>query len=163
MPMVIVPPGGMTSAYGRAGEISNVVMSVKDIPMTILDYAGISHPGDTYKDKSVVKPSGISARPFLDGETDIVRSEDDWYAFELFGNGYLMKGNYKLMKVRKGMFGDGDWHLYNVVEDPSESKPLETDRPELFSEMLDLYNAYSEKHQLVEVDEEWNAFKAASQ
>jgi hypothetical protein len=29
--------------------------------------------------------------------------------------------------------------------------------------MLDLYNAYAEEHNLVEVDEDWNAFKAASE
>lgn len=163
VPMIIVPPGAMSGNYSRAGEISNVVMSVKDIPMTILDYAGIEHPGDTYNNKTVVKPTGISARSYLDGSSNEVRGEDDWYAFELFGNGYLMKGNYKLMKVRKGMFGDGEWHLYNVVEDPSESKPLESEMRERFDEMLGLYNAYASEHNLVEVDEDWNAFKTASE
>ncbi len=163
VPMVIVPPGAMNNKYERAGEISNVVMSVKDIPMTILDYAGIAHPGAKYNGKDVVAPTGISARSFLDGNTDHVRTDADWYAFELFGNGYLMKGNYKLMKVRKGMFGDGEWHLYNVVEDPSESIPLEEDFPDMYNEMLVLYNAYAAKHQLVEVAEDWNAFKAASE
>ncbi len=32
-----------------------------------------------------------------------------------FGNGYLMQGEYKVMKVRKGIFGDGEWHLNSVV------------------------------------------------
>lgn len=163
VPMMIVPPGGMVNESARAGEISNVVMSVKDIPMTILDYAGIEHPGTEYKGKTVVAPSGISVRNFLEGKTDIVRNDDQWYAFELFGNAYLMKGNYKLMKVRRGMFGDGTWHLYNVVEDPSESKFLEEEMPERFNEMLALYKQYESDHNLVIVDEEWNAFKAASE
>ncbi|WP_282122510.1 arylsulfatase [Algibacter mikhailovii] len=163
VPMVIVPPGAMNSDYSRAGEISNVVMSVKDIPMTILDYAGINHPGSQYNEKAVVQPSGISARPFLDGKANHVRTDKDWYAFELFGNGYLMKGNYKLMKVRKGMFGDGEWHLYNVVNDPSESNPLEEDHTEIYNKMLALYKGYEDQHKLVKVDEDWSAFKAASE
>ena len=163
VPMIIVPPGATSDNYARAGEVSNVVMSVKDLPMTILDYAGISHPGTSYKGKTVVSPSGMSAKPFLDGKTDIVRSEEDWYAFELFGNAYLMKGNYKLMKVRTGMFGDGEWHLYDVVKDPSESKPLEGEMPERFETMLSIYKAYEAKHGLVTVDESWNAFKAATE
>lgn len=163
VPMVIVPPGAFTNAHARAGEISNAVMSVKDIPMTILEYAGIDHPGSEYKGRKVVTPSGISAKPFLDGKSDIVRSDKDWYAFELFGNAYLMKGNYKLMKVRKGMFGDGQWHLFDVVKDPSESKPLEEDQPEMFEEMLSIYKNYEKEHNLVTVDEDWNAFEAASE
>ena len=162
VPMMILPPGALTDKYERAGEISNVVMSVKDIPMTILDYAGIDHPGAEYNGKKVVEPSGLSARPFLDGKTDIVRSDNDWYAFELFGNGYLMMGNYKLMKVRKGMFGDGEWHLYDVVQDPSESKALEQEMPEQFEKMMALYLQYEKDHNLVAVDEDWNAFQAAS-
>ncbi|KXX70595.1 arylsulfatase [Flammeovirga sp. SJP92] len=163
VPMMIVPPGAMSKKYERAGEISNVVFSVKDLPMTILDYAGIKHPGTTYKGKTVTAPSGISAKSFLDGKSDKVRSEDDWYAFELFGNAYLMKGNYKLMKVRKGMFGDGEWHLYDVVKDPSERVFLEKEMPERFKEMMSLYKAYEHKHNLVQVDEGWNAFQAASE
>ncbi|MBB6463481.1 arylsulfatase [Flammeovirga kamogawensis] len=163
VPMIIVPPGAADGGYAKAGEISNVVMSVKDIPMTILDYAGIKHPGTTYKGKTVVKPSGISARPFLDGKSDEVRSENDWYAFELFGNAYIMKGNYKLIKVRTGMFGDGDWHLYDVVKDPSESTPLEGSMKDRYKEMLAIYKQYEKDHQLVQVDADWNAFKAASE
>jgi len=163
VPMIIVPPGEFNGNSAHAGEISNVVMSVKDIPMTILDYAGIEHPGNQYKGKTVSAPSGISARPFLSGESQNVRTEEDWYAFELFGNAYIMKGNYKLMKVRPGMFGDGEWHLYDVVLDPSESKPLETEMPEQYESMMALYTQYAKDHQLVEVDSEWNAFRAASE
>ncbi|ANQ51200.2 sulfatase-like hydrolase/transferase [Flammeovirga sp. MY04] len=162
VPMIIVPPGATKENYKRAGEMSNAVMSVKDLPMTILDYAGIKHPGDTYKGKKVQAPSGISARAFLDGSSDIVRNDNQWYAFELFGNAYIMKGNYKLIKVRKGMFGDGEWHLYDVVKDPSESKPLEKEMPGRYKEMLGIYKQYEKDHQLVQVDEAWNAFKAAS-
>lgn len=163
VPMIIIPPGEFNGNSAHAGEISNVVMSVKDIPMTILDYAGIEHPGANYNGKEVAAPSGISARPFLSGESDIVRTEDDWYAFELFGNAYIMKGNYKLMKVRPGMFGDGEWHLYDVVKDPSEGTPLEAEMPERYEEMLALYNQYASDHNLVEVDKDWNAFRAASE
>ena len=163
VPMIIVPPGATGDNYDRAGEISNVVMSVKDLPMTILDYAGIEHPGASYNGKTITNPSGVSARSFLESKTDVVRTEKDWYAFELFGNGYIMQGNYKLMKVRKGMFGDGAWHLYNVVEDPSENRALDQEMPERFESMLKLYKQYELDHNLVIVDEDWSAFKAASE
>ena len=53
VPMIIAPPGAYTRGYKRSGETSNAVVSVKDIPMTILDYAGIKHPGNMYKGKKL--------------------------------------------------------------------------------------------------------------
>jgi arylsulfatase A-like enzyme len=163
VPMMIVPPGAFSEDYARAGEISNAVISVKDLPMTILDYAGIEHPGNQYKERAITAPSGITARPFLEGKSEIVRTDKEWYAFELFGNGYIMQGEYKAMKVRTGMFGDGKWHLYNVVTDPSEMKPLESEMPEMLESMKAQYIAYADKHSIMEVDEAWNPFKAASE
>lgn len=163
VPMMIVPPGAFSEKIDRSGYISNAVMSVKDLPMTILDYAGVSHPGTMYKDRKIVKPSGITARPFLESKSNIVRSEDQWYAFELFGNGYIMKGDYKLIRVRPGMFGDGEWHLYNVVADPSEMNPLDSKMPELFEEMHSLYANYAQENNIMEVDADWNPFKSASE
>lgn len=163
VPMMIVPPGAFSENYDRSGQISNAVISVKDLPMTILDYAGVSHPQTMYKDRKVAAPSGVTARPFLEGTSDVVRSEKDWYAFELFGNGYLMQGDYKVMKVREGMFGDGEWHLFNVVADPSEMNPLESDMPEKFDAMKTLYASYAKSNNIMEVDKAWNPFKAASE
>ena len=163
VPMMVVPPGAMTGDYKRAGEISKAVVSVKDLPMTILEYAKIEHPMSKYKERKIVTPSGISMKPFMDGSSDVIRTENDWYAFELFGNYYLMQGNYKAIKVRTGMFGDGKWHLYDVVSDPSESTPLEVEMPEKLESMKGLYMAYAEKNNIIEVDEAWNPFKAASE
>ena len=93
----------------------------------------------------------------------MVRTDNDWWAFELFGNGYVMKGELKAMKVRTGMFGDGQWHLYNVVNDPSETQPLESQHPEKLAEMIALYKSYTVKNNIIEVDANWNPFQGASQ
>lgn len=162
VPMMIVPPGAFSAEYARAGQISNATVSVKDLPMTILEYAGVTHPMSQYKDRKIVKPTGISVKPFMDQKSEEVRSEKDWYAFELFGNCYVMEGQFKAMKVRKGMFGDGEWHLYNVVEDPSETKPLEGEHPEKLKNMMEIYANYAKENEIMEVDSEWNPFKAAS-
>jgi len=163
VPMMIVPPGAFSEKTSRSGQISNAVISVKDLPMTILDYAGVEHPQTKYKNRKIATPSGVTAKPFLEGSSDNVRTENDWYAFELFGNGYLMQGEYKLMKVRKGMFGDGAWHLFNVVADPSEMNPLEENMPEKFESMKTLYANYAKTNNIIKVDEAWNPFKAASE
>jgi arylsulfatase len=163
VPLMIVPPGGFSTDYARAGQKSNAVVYVKDVPMTILEYANVKHPMTEYKNKKVIPPSGISIKPFLDGQSDVVRTEKDWWAFELFGNGYVMQGEFKAMKVRTGMFGDGKWHLYNVVSDPSESKPLEAKHPEKLAAMITLYKGYTVKNNIIDVDASWSPFQGASQ
>jgi arylsulfatase A-like enzyme len=163
VPMMVVPAGAFSEKYARAGEKSNAVASVKDIPMTILDYANIKHPMTKYKGRTIVPPSGVSMKPFLDGKSDVVRTEKDWWAFELFGNGYVMQGDLKAMKVRTGMFGDGKWHLYNVVSDPSETHPLEAKNPEKLKEMIALYDSYTAKNNIIAVDSAWSPFAGASE
>ena len=161
--MMVVPPGAFNTKYARAGEKSSAVAYAKDIPMTILDYANIKHPMTKYKGRDIVPPSGISMKPFLDGTSEVVRTEKDWWAFELFGNGYVMQGELKAMKVRTGMFGDGNWHLYNVVTDPSETHPLENKHPEKLKSMIALYESYTSKNNIIEVDKAWNPFQGASE
>lgn len=163
VPMMVVPPGAFGSEYARAGEKSNAVAYAKDIPMTILEYANIKHPMTQYKGRDIVAPSGVSMKSFLDSKSDVVRTEKDWWAFELFGNGYVMQGELKAMKVRTGMFGDGEWHLYNVVSDPSETHPLEKENPEKLKEMIALYESYVAKNNIIEVDKDWNPFQGASE
>ena len=131
--------------------------------MTILEYAGVEHPMTKYKEREIVKPSGVSIKPFIEQESDGVRTEADWYAFELFGNGYVVQGEYKAIKVRTGMFGDGEWHLYNIIDDPSESNPLEGEDPERLASMQALYASYVEANNIIEVASDWNPFKGFSE
>lgn len=161
-PMIISPPGAYKSEYKRAGETSDATISVRDLPMTILDYIGIKHPGTKYKGRNIAKPSGISAKPYLDGDQDHVRTEDDMWAFELFGNMYVMSGDLKAIKVRKGMYGDGEWNLYNVVDDPAETTPLNAKHPEKFDAMIEYYGQYAAQHGIVAVKEDWNPFTQLS-
>ncbi len=74
-----------------------------------------------------------------------------------------MQGEFKAMKVRTGMFGDGKWHLYNVVSDPSESRPLEMQDPDKLEAMVALYEGYTAKNNILEVDANWNPFQGASE
>jgi hypothetical protein len=66
-------------------------------------------------------------------------------AFELFGNSYIVAGDYKAVRMRPGMFGDGKWHLYDIVKDPGETTPLESQQPERFKKMLDIYKGYAKE------------------
>ena len=65
VPMIIIPPKAKSLA--RAGQLSNEFVSVKDVPMTILDYAGVQHPMRRFKERKLAPPSGVSMRAFVEG------------------------------------------------------------------------------------------------
>jgi len=161
VPLIISPP--QNSNFARTGELTDVFVSVKDLPMTILDYAGVSHPQTRYQNRTLTPPSGVTARPFLEAKADRVRTESDWVAFELFGNAYVMAGDFKAKKVRKGMWGDGAWHLYNVRRDPGETHPLEAQQPARLQKLVSIYEAYAKKRGVVPVAEDWNPWTVVGQ
>ena len=159
-PLIIRPP--VSTQFNRKNSLSDVLVSVKDIPMTILDYVGIRHPGNKYKKRIIAVPSGVSMKKFLEGSANRVRTDKDWLAFELFGNKYVIIGEYKATRLRKGQYGDGTWHLYNIINDPGETKPLESKHPERLKKMISLYNAYADTRGIVPVAEDWNPYSAVS-
>ena len=153
-PLIVIPP--KDGQFNKSGEIVSDLVSVKDIPMTILDYAGIEHPMTQYKDRNIKAPSGLTIRDFLEGNEKTTRTESDWVAFELFGNSYVMAGDYKAIRVRAGMWGDGKWHLYNSVKDPGETTPLEGKEPERLQKMITIYEQYAKDNGIMEVADNWN-------
>ncbi|MAI80240.1 MAG: arylsulfatase [Deltaproteobacteria bacterium] len=154
VPLIVVPP--KNTEFHRSGEGTDAYAYVKELPMTILDYAGVDHPQTEFKGRTITPPSGVSLRPFLAGEEPSPRTEEEWVAFELFGNAYVVAGDYKAMRVRPGMYGDGKWHLYDIKKDPGETRPLEADQPERLKKMIATYERYAKEKGIVPVADDWN-------
>ncbi len=154
VPLLVVPPQDWNGE--RDAVHANDFVCVKDIPMTILDYAGVTHPLTQFRDRSITTPSGVSIRPFLEGNSERPRTEDQWFAFELFGNSYVVAGDYKAIRVRTGMYGDGKWHLYDIKHDPGETTRLDADKPETLKRLIQIYTQYAHDKGIVPVAENWN-------
>ena len=154
VPLLVVPP--KNQPFTRSGKMTNEYAYAKELPMTILDYAGVDHPKTEFKGRKLAPPSGVSLRPFLAGKTSRPRTEKQWVVFELFGNAYVVAGDYKAMRVRTGMYGDGKWHLYDIKKDPGETRPLEAAQPERLRKMLAIFERYAKDKGLVPVADDWN-------
>ncbi len=74
-----------------------------------------------------------------------------------------MAGDFKAKKVRKGMWGDGAWHLYNFRRDPGESQPLEAQHPERLQQLVSIYGVYAKERGVVPVAEDWNPWTVVGQ
>jgi arylsulfatase len=158
VPLLVVPP--KNQALTKSGKKTNEYAYAKELPMTILDYAGVDHPMTKFKDRKLTPPSGVSLRPFLAGKESRPRTEAQSVAFELFGNCYVVAGDYKAIRVRTGMYGDGKWHLYDIKKDPGETRPLEAAQPERLKKMIGIYERYAKEKGIVPVADDWNPWKS---
>ena len=57
-------------------------------------------------------------------------------------------------------WGDGQWHLYNIVKDPGETQPLDTKQPERLTRMVNQYEIYAKEKGIVPVADDWNPWSA---
>jgi arylsulfatase/uncharacterized sulfatase len=129
-----VPAGGTTDAFAY----------VTDFLPTVLDIAGIPLPGDEYHGKPLLRPTGRSLLPLMQGQAEVVHGPDEAIGFEGSGGEAIFMGDYKL--TRNGPpYGDGTWRLLNLRNDPTESKDLSALEPERLKKMLAEVEAYRER------------------
>ena len=80
-----------------SGARSDALLSVKDVMPTLLEVAGIDHPGaGMFNGREIVDMQGRSMLPLLTGETDDIREPGDYLGWELFGKRAIRQGNWKI-------------------------------------------------------------------
>jgi arylsulfatase len=142
-PLIVAGPG-----VAQRGEITQAVLHVTDLMPTFLDLAGVAHPS-TQPGSSLAPLRGRSLRPLLEGRADAVRGENDWLAWELFGNRAVRQGDWKLVSLVTGAGGDDDWHLYNLEDDPAELHDLSAQHPERRAAMIALWEQYAKDNGVI--------------
>lgn len=129
------------------GSIHHPLMHIADIMPTLLEVAGTAYPKS--HDGRVLPPiSGKSWIPMLAGETETVRSQQDYVAWELFGNRALRQGNWKIRWQWKP-FGTGNWELYDLASDPGERVNLSARQPDKLVAMLELWDDYATQNNVI--------------
>lgn len=136
------PP--VTSA--RAGELDRSFGTVMDIAPTILELAGVKHPGATYKGRPIVPMRGTSWVQYLSDpqERRCIHGDDSTMGWELFDRQALRKGKWKAVMIPEP-FGPGKWQLYDLSNDPGETIDLGTSKPEKLQELLKHWDEYSKE------------------
>ena len=115
---------------------------VNDITPTILDYAGIQHPGTTYNGHLVHPIMGKSLKPLLNGTIDRVYGENEIVADEMFNNTAVYMGDWKATNHPQPI-GDGKWQLHNIVNDPGQNHDLASQHPDILQKMISGYETYA--------------------
>jgi len=129
------------------GSINHGVMHVGDIMPTLLEVAGAAYP-KTNEGHEVPPLMGKSWGPVLAGKAESPRTEQDYIAWEVFGNRAVRQGDWKIRWLFKPM-GKGEWELYNIASDPTERKDLAAERPDKLKAMLSLWDSYAKANNVI--------------
>jgi len=129
------------------GSLNNGFMHVADIMPTLLEIAGASYP-KTYKGHEVPALMGKSWGKVLAGHAESPRTQQDYVAWELFGNRAVRQGEWKLRWEYQPL-GKGDWELFNLASDPAERKDLSAEHPDKVKAMVSLWDNYVQTNKVI--------------
>ena len=119
---------------------------MRDVTPTLLDFAGIEHPGNTFEGKAIHPMQGNSFRPLLSNpkaDTSITP-----LGIELFGKYALRDGDWKLLLMPKP-YATGDVELYYLPDDPGETNNLALKKPEKLASMIEKWKGYQRKNNVI--------------
>jgi arylsulfatase len=135
----------------QKGVINASLAHVTDIAATILDLAGAPPSGAGLGPAGRLPVEGISWKPVLSGQSDVIRGDDVAVGGELFGGRNLTKGDYKAVWLND-MAGNidsqlplGRWLLFNIVNDPGETRDLALLLPDKLRELVAEWDAYAQR------------------
>lgn len=147
VPLVLKPARGSSRQSSAAGQITDAFCTGMDILPTLLDYAGVSHPS-TYQGRAVERVRGKSWKSFLSSlpkanadRTLAIHGAETATGFEVAGSGALRKGRHKITFVPKP-HGPQRWELFDIEADPGEVRDIREEKPEVFEELLALWEEY---------------------
>ena len=133
-------------------QVHSSLTHVTDIAPTLLELAGVAHPGNSYRGEPIETLMGRSLLPVLKGQAQQVHPADEAIGYELSGNLALFKGDLKLVQNMVPV-GDGQWHLHDLRRDPGETQDLQRQMPDVFQSMQRDYAAYAQSHGVLSMPE----------
>ena len=145
VPLIVSGPD--VEARGVTGTFAHAT----DIVPTLLDLTGTSKAPPAGK-----RPiSGRSLAPALRDPAASVHPANEAIGFETAGHAGIFKGVHKLVRV-SAPAGDGRWRLFNIEEDPGETRDLAAEQPERLAELLSDYEAYATRVGVLEVPDSYS-------
>ncbi|EEE46611.2 arylsulfatase [Roseibium alexandrii] len=137
VPLILSGPGIPEGAKAHAFAY------VWDILPTLLDLTGVEYP-DSIDGRPILPLRGRTMKPLLNGSSKVLYQPDEFVGGEMNGDKWMRQGGYKAMLVTPP-YGDGVWRLYNVVEDPGETRDLAVEMPDLLEKLRVAWDDYAEE------------------
>jgi arylsulfatase len=136
-PLIVAGPGV------EGGRIVTAFSYVTDIMPTILELASVEHPKE-FEGRAVEPMMGRSLTDVLSGAATEVYRADDLIGGEMMDGKWMRRGDYKAVSIAKP-YGTGTWRLYNLAEDPGETRDLSAEMPDLSRDLQAAWDRYAEE------------------
>jgi arylsulfatase len=129
------------------GEINHEFFHVMDIMPTFLELAGIDVPKSPYNGREIFEVQGVSMVPGLNGNAP----ENRVVGWELYGRSAVRMGDWKI-RLMEPPYGPGEWQLFNLTEDPTETTDLASKEPEKLKQLLAEWDKYVQRNGVIAAD-----------
>jgi len=134
-PCIIKLPASLNNKF----KMNKAFTHISDMMPTFLELGGIVHPSE--QNDSIPEMMGRSLLPLLTGEKEAIHYNEG-IGYELHGMRAYIKDEWKIVNLPIP-FGNGDWELFNLIEDPAESIDLSEQFPEIRNELIAAWEEYS--------------------
>lgn len=141
------------SGPGIPAQRVDAMSLVSDIAPTLLDLSGIDA-----SDPSEGAMTGRSLKPVLTGAQEDVYGRDEPIGMEVSGNSALYKGDFKITRHMPPT-GDATWRLYNMAEDPGETRDLSAEFPQIKADLLADYADYAARVGVLEMPDGYDSLE----
>ena len=148
-PLIIAGPGLAPS------KVASPAM-VTDITPTLLDWT--QAPRAPVESRAI---TGRSLMPVLRGQVESVYAPDDVRVIEVSGNSALYKGAYKITRSMPPI-GNGEWQLFDMTNDPGETRDLSLEQPEALADLMAAYAVYAETSGVMAMPEGYDSSRAVA-
>lgn len=132
-------------AFARQGSVGNAFATVMDVAPTVLELAGVAHPGTHWRGRDIAPLKGRSMLPYLRGHADAVHDATHVTGWELFGRRAIRQGDWKAV-FTPAPVGTGAWQLFDLARDPGETQDRAADEAERLSALLEHWETYVEEN-----------------
>ena len=135
-PLIVAGPGI------QANNQVDAFTYVWDIMPTILEYTGATHP-QQFNGHAVEPMRGRSLQPLLNGSAKELYSSNEFVSGEMQNGKWIRQGNYKAVAVSPP-YGNTQWRLYDLAEDPGETNDLANMQPEKLASLQAAWQEYAD-------------------
>lgn len=126
-PAIMHWPAGMKQ---KAGSITTDRGHVVDMMATCIELAGAEYP-EKFGNERITAHESLSLVPVISGKS---QPHDHAYLFNHSGTHAVIQGDYKIVRE-----GDGQWALYNLTENRTETKDIADSHPEVIQNLSALW------------------------
>ena len=140
------------SGLPGGGGIRRQYQHVTDLLPTVLEMAGVDLPTER-GGRPVPPPAGASFRESLD-DPDAASTHPEQY-YEQMGHRGMYRDGWSAVVCRKPRtpFSEEEWELHHLAEDPTESRNLAADHPDLLAELVEAWEQAAWANQVFPLDE----------